>query len=576
MAGLVVAGVLALGRAAPRAGAADDDPAAPTIVLDPAFYEQRIAPIVHENCAECHANPRKRLGKHFLVPAKGRKIRERHHRRNLETLRRYITPGDPSSSLWLLKALGPAQGGVEHGGKQRIRINSPEYGAMVDWINGASIAPTPFTPPPHIEGEPDFRFFVAKVAPILAATCAECHAGRGKGRHKLIVAEEGEALDLAEQAVNFETILKLVVAGDPERSRLLQKPLATADGGLKHKGGDLFARGDGRYAIFEAFIRGEAGPPLQSERPRSERRLTSAGLVLEAEDLELAEGVDEVEDAAASGYYAVEPLEGGGRVAVRIEVVDEMAYRIVARVAGGTALPRLRVDATVDSALHPVDGAAPVAGWRDLVPLHLVDDGQPLREATGSLALVDGHLQLDGRQEVAGFLVPDPARRNGCEVAWLLPDDDDGGDDALLLYDALDVENARFVGLVDGGRRLVMGELAQGVPRVQKAMVAPEADDPLAPRTLRVERFGGVAVASLDGRPRLFVDLADDRPTGTYGVRTHGRLEVTRLSAVEAFEVATAKFAEAPVVWLAPGPHAVVIELPDGAGRLDQIRIEAP
>ena len=122
----------------------------------------------------------------------------------------------------------------------------------------------------------------------------------------------------------------------------------------------------------------------------------------------------------------------------------------------------------------------------------------------------------------------------------------------------------------------VLGHVSGGTTVVERAVVAPEEDGPELPRVIRVERHGGVAVASLDGRPLLAQDLADDKARGSYGVRTRGRLDVHRLSAVEEFEVAGAAFELAPVVWLAPGPHVVVIEMPEGAGRLDQIRIERP
>ncbi len=575
LAGALV-GVALVAGVGPGARAEEEPSPEPTVVLDRTFFDRRIAPILAENCATCHANPRKRLGRHFLLPAPGRRVRDRHLAKNLETIRRYIVPGDPSRSTWLLKALGPRQGGVEHGGGQRIAINSAEYGAMVDFINGAAIAPEPFTPPAPVEGAPDFRFFVAKVAPVLAEDCASCHGGRGKGRHKLVVAEDGEALDLRDHVANFETILKLVTPGNPDKSRLLLKPLAVEDGGLAHKGGDRFRRGDGRHAIFEAFIRGDPGPPLPSERPPTQRRLTAAGLVLEAEDLERAEGVDEVEDPDAGGFLAIEPLEGGGRVAAVIEVADALAYRVVARWRGGGDGARLRVGATVDSPLVALAPDAPTDRWHDRGVRHLVDGDQPLRDARGTIALGADGIELDGRRGVAGFLVPDPPTRRGCRIEVTVPVDEDGGDDALLLFDALDLDEARFAGLVDGGRRFAIGHLEGGRPHVAAAVVTPERDDdgPEPRRVIRVERFGGVAVASLDDRPLLHLDLGDDAPVGTYGVRTRGRLDVHRVAAVADFDVTAAEFGEAPVVRLEPGPQAIEIVLPENAGRLDAIRFE--
>ena len=83
------------------AARADDEEAEPESPLDYACYKARVAPILHRVCAECHANPRKRskVGRFFLRPAPGRRIRERYHERNFEAVSALVEPNNPAASL---------------------------------------------------------------------------------------------------------------------------------------------------------------------------------------------------------------------------------------------------------------------------------------------------------------------------------------------------------------------------------------------------------------------------------------------------------------------------------------------
>ena len=80
------------------------------------------------------ARRRREVGDHFLRPLQTRTVRERHHEKNFETISKLIVPGNPAASRYLLKALGPQQGGITHGGGAVLNDNTPEYGAIVDWI----------------------------------------------------------------------------------------------------------------------------------------------------------------------------------------------------------------------------------------------------------------------------------------------------------------------------------------------------------------------------------------------------------------------------------------------------------
>ena len=96
-----------------------------------------------------------------------------------------------------------------------------------------------------------------------------------KGRFKLIVHERDEEFPIEDHFTNFETVARLINASQPEKSRFLQKPLAIADGGIKHKGGDRIKQESANYENWVLFINGEKGPPIPSEGERRVPALTA-------------------------------------------------------------------------------------------------------------------------------------------------------------------------------------------------------------------------------------------------------------------------------------------------------------
>lgn len=74
--------------------------------LDYRYFKSTISPMLRRLCGECHADPRKRkkMGKFFLRPAPGRRMRERFEERNFEMLRAFIEEEDPSASIVLKKS----------------------------------------------------------------------------------------------------------------------------------------------------------------------------------------------------------------------------------------------------------------------------------------------------------------------------------------------------------------------------------------------------------------------------------------------------------------------------------------
>ncbi len=566
--------VSVLARTITPAQAADED--AP---LDYAYYKARIAPILHEQCGACHANPRKRskVGKFFLRPAPGRRLRERFHERNFKNVLTFVEPDDPSASLLLLKAIGPTNGGVTHGGGAILGTNAPAYGAIIDWINGAKRAPETFKPPASEAGQPDFLFFYKRIEPVLLGVCAECHAGRGHGRHKLITHERGEAFPLEDHYANYEMALQLLVPGRPDRSRFLAKPLALADGGIKHRGGDRIKKGSSNYANWVLFINGEKGPPIPTPGEREVPVLTAAGLTIQAEDFIFEGDVDDVEVKGAEDFYVARAGRGGGRIWTDVRVADGGPYTLSFRVLPGTAPLRWGFDERPARAL-PLPGKADLDehGFGTTGPVNLLDDKTPLLDARGDLRLEKGILHMDGRRGVAAWLSPSEVRNRGCAAQVKPADEEAGGDDAFLLFDMADVENGKFAGLTDGGRQFVMGVIEGGKIHVLRATKAPppkrkREDDP---REIKVETFGGVAVGSLDGKPLLFLNLSEILGRGRFGVMTHGLAEVHHVAALEEYEVYAVAFRAGSIVSLPPGVLRLWVEIPGEGGAVDAVRLQ--
>lgn len=569
-----VSGLAFLGE--PSTSRADDEDEAP---LDYLFYKTRIAPVLHEQCGECHADPRKRskMGRFFLRPAPGRRMRERFQERNFANVLTFVEPGDPSASLLLLKAIGVRNGGVTHEGGAILGTNTPGYGAIIDWINGTKQPPEVFTPPAAEAGAPDFLFFYKRIEPVLLAVCAECHAGRGKGRFKLINHERGEAFPLEDHYANFETVMKLVRPGEPFKSRFFTKPLALAAGGIKHKGGDRIEKDSVNYENWLLFIQGERGPPIPKEGETVVPVLTNEGLTIQAEDFVFEGDVEDTEAQGAEEFYVAAPGPEGGRIHIDLRVADAGAYTLQVRFKPGTAALRMGF-AGADLWTLPIPGEdeREEHGFARAGPLTLLDRADPLVDARGGLDLDGGVLHMDGRREEAAWLSPAEVRNAGALARIRLAHEEEGGDDGLLLFDMEDGWNGKFAGLTDGGRRFVMGVLENGRLRVLKSAKAtpPKRGTEGDPREVKVEYFGGVAVASLDGKPLLFLNLSGVLGEGAFGVMTHGLVEVHHVAAVEEYEVYEVELRTGPVIHLPAATLRLVIEIPGGGGLVDSVRFD--
>ncbi|MDJ0973354.1 MAG: hypothetical protein QNJ98_02695 [Planctomycetota bacterium] len=543
--------------------------------LDYDYYKERVAPIVARLCGECHANARERRkhGRHFLRPAPGRRVRESHHKRNYETISALIEPGNPAASLYLLKPLDARDGGLTHGGGTRLGTNTPEYGTLVDWINGATLPPVVWKPPATEPGQPDFKFYVERISPIVQTVCAECHQGKGYGKHKLLVPQPDEPFTHEQRYVNFTTILKNVIPGKPDKSRFLLKPLAEDEGGLRHRGGDKFKRDSQAYRDWVAFINGETGKPLPTGAPPPVPLLTTEGLTLQAEQFAIDAELAEVEQVGAQGT-CVTAESGDGDMYIDIDVQDPGVYTLAARLtAGGPPLRWSLGQRPMAYMTDATEQATGEDGFAEVGPRVLADSLKPFEDVEGRVTIdADGHVAMDADGGTARWISPVAVEHTGAEGHVVVPDESEGFDDALLLFDMIDGLNGKVAGLTDGGRRFVVGVLEGGRLRIlDSAPARPRAERKV--KQIRVQYFPGLIVGFLDDRPHVRAHLNAELGTGRVGFLTHGVATVHKVAAREQFEVHIVEPREAPVVRMPAGRHRLWIEIPEGGGLLDSVRL---
>ena len=112
----------------------------------------------------------------------------------------------------------------------------------------------------------DYETFKARVEPIFLkkrtghARCVVCHEANNN-LFRLQPRPEGGAGWTEDQSrKNFESVSKLVVPGNPDKSKLLLHPLAHEAGGdLFHSGGEQFvSKDDPDWKIIADWIRGKS------------------------------------------------------------------------------------------------------------------------------------------------------------------------------------------------------------------------------------------------------------------------------------------------------------------------------
>lgn len=181
-------------------------------------------------------------------------------RRNFEVVTRLVNTADPENSRLLLKPLSAQAGGLGHtGGTYWTSRSDPEYQAILAWIRSLPAARYVAAAEPAL----DFEFFRACVQRVFAnpreghIRCTNCHSAGLIGFAP--APQKGNAWSDEEANRAFRTISRLIVPGNPERSRFLLKPLHPDGGGsYTHNGPRRWqSRDDPEYRLLAEWVRGE-------------------------------------------------------------------------------------------------------------------------------------------------------------------------------------------------------------------------------------------------------------------------------------------------------------------------------
>lgn len=184
---------------------------------------------------------------------------EEQSRENFEVITNYlVNTADPENSRLLLKPLAEAAGGSPHtGGSYWESTQDPEYQAVLEWIQ--SLPPAQF-PPPDPGPTVDFAFYRSCILPRTLSVgnygqmpCTACHGNNFAPEGDGAVPSEAQARQ------GFEDLQRLIVPGDPDRSRFLLKPLHPEGGGsYAHNGVRRWqSKSDSEWLTLAAWVRGE-------------------------------------------------------------------------------------------------------------------------------------------------------------------------------------------------------------------------------------------------------------------------------------------------------------------------------
>ena len=228
--------------------------------IEPIFLKERAVGEGAGMCVNCHSRISTRLRLQPL--AEGAKTwTVEQSRQNFEAVKRVVVSGDPATSPLAVHPLAPAAGGdAQHtGGKFWTSPENAEYQAVVAWVKAATpAAATTASATPAL----DFEYFRTKVQPIFLARrpgharCITCHE---TGTPRIMIDETTHTFSEAQSQQNFTAWQRVVVAGDPEASRLLMHPLSKAVGGDPfHAGGKHWqSKSDPEWQTLAAWVRGE-------------------------------------------------------------------------------------------------------------------------------------------------------------------------------------------------------------------------------------------------------------------------------------------------------------------------------
>ena len=182
-------------------------------------------------------------------------------RMNFQMITQLVNTKSPETSPLLVKPLDPAAGGPGHtGGAYWKSREDSEYQTVLTWIRSLPADRYIPAPMPAV----DFQFFRSCVQPVFATPreghirCSNCHGG---GQLGFAPTPAGGRTEWNEEEARqaFRVIARLIIAGNPEKSRFLLKPLHPDGGGsYAHNGVRRWQnRNDPEWQMLAAWVRGE-------------------------------------------------------------------------------------------------------------------------------------------------------------------------------------------------------------------------------------------------------------------------------------------------------------------------------
>ena len=120
--------------------------------LDYEFFKTRVQPIFlkrrspnHARCYACHEKTKHPSGLSLESLSPGSSTwTEEQSRRNFETIRKLVVPGNLTASMFPNHPLAPEAGGdavrVHSGGRQFESQNDPDFQTIAEWVRGRNAA----------------------------------------------------------------------------------------------------------------------------------------------------------------------------------------------------------------------------------------------------------------------------------------------------------------------------------------------------------------------------------------------------------------------------------------------------
>ena len=226
------------------------DPNADPATSDYGTFKFSVAPVVAKSCAagNCHGATSNAL--HLTCGSTEQEVRW-----NYFALSDYVAL-DTSASEILRRALSPEAGGTFHeGGTVFESRDDPGYVSIETWAKQKQ-------GPTNLPTDADFPFFADRVQPMLVrrgCMMLGCHSATMFHDYRLRGGSGGQ-FSLATTRRNYYLSLEQLAleSPDPNASRLIRKNLSLENGGIRHRGGNLFGDGETTEPCDTAFA--ESGP----------------------------------------------------------------------------------------------------------------------------------------------------------------------------------------------------------------------------------------------------------------------------------------------------------------------------